>query len=91
MARVAAEATRGRRSMLMVLALGMCLLPRFGFAESSRTILAFVFREERIGTLSAEAFCGVGMRRSEAEGRSPQAIAKRCPSTRARATRIGVP
>ena len=30
MARVAAEATRGCRSVPMVLALGMCLLPRFG-------------------------------------------------------------
>ena len=35
-------------------------------------------------------FCGAGMRRSEAEVRSPQAIAKRCASTRARATRLGV-
>jgi len=30
------------------------------------------------------------MRRSGAEGRSPKAIMKRCASTRARATRIGV-
>ena len=40
----------------------------------------------------AERFltCGAEMRRSEAEGRSPKAIAKRCASTRAGAPPFGV-
>ena len=49
MARVAAEATRGRRSVPMVLALRMCLLPRFGFAEARRTIIAFTFVKSESG------------------------------------------
>ena len=44
----------------------------------------------RLASAKPDRVCGAGMRRSGAEGRSPEAIAKRYARTRARASIIGV-